>query len=480
MRYVHASTHAHVHERTAGGVLAGRGTGSARERSRSTGRVAPGRACVHQPAFAKLVALQFRQLQGVPRASADCPFRSVSGPASGRSPAPGGAVRAGSAAVDAGLRALQQDGDAAVRSGAVGQRHGHVERGRQDVRLREDRQALPLRHRRPPVVRGRRRSGACRPRRAWWARRRWRTRTGPAVLVRRFSRQDASRAVQRVDAQSPPHRSGDQNRHADHDRRQPGQADQERHRELGVRGGARSDHRHVVVARRPEARFLPVRRERRSRLFPAARSDQDSERDGHRSLSEGRRSQSGRGSARLRRRDQEGGEGRPAQRQALRQLGDRPLRLPRGLVPRWQGTAVQSHQSPSEHPGARRREPGYRRHPRDHPRGLVHGLDREHAPDGVPQGWPAVHLGVRTERLEEPVPLRSQRHAAAPADDAYELRDRVVDQGGRTGRGRVLYRPRWRQPSEAAAASRRPGRERGRQADRSEIPPHHWQLYDNV
>ena len=45
----------------------------------------------------------------------------------------------------------------------------------------------------------------------------------------------------------------------------------------------------MVVARQPQARLLPLRREQGPRLLPAARSDQAPEHDRHRGLSEGRR-----------------------------------------------------------------------------------------------------------------------------------------------------------------------------------------------
>ena len=43
-------------------------------------------------------------------------------------------------------------------------------------------------------------------------------------------------------------------------------------------------------------------------------------------------------------------EGRRARRQAVRQRRRRPLRLPRGVVARRQGTAVHPHEPPAEHP----------------------------------------------------------------------------------------------------------------------------------
>ena len=83
-----------------------------------------------------------------------------------------------------------------------------------------------------------------------------------------------------------------QDRDRPHHRRQPRAPDQVRIGQLGLRRGARSDHRDVVVARQPQARVLPLRRKPGPRLLPAARSDQAPERHRHRGLSQGRRRQS--------------------------------------------------------------------------------------------------------------------------------------------------------------------------------------------
>ena len=83
-------------------------------------------------------------------------------------------------------------------------------------------------------------------------------------------------------------------------------------------------------------------------------------------------------------------------------------------------------------------------------------------------GWKNFYLYDLSGKLLHPLTTHTSFEVASLI--------KVDEQAGR----RVLYGPRWRQPSEAAAASRRPGRERGRQADRSEIPPHRWQLHDNV
>ena len=150
-------------------------------------------------------------------------------------------------------------------------------------------------------------------------------------------------------------RSGHQGRDADHDRRQPREADQVRHGELGLRRRAGTDHRHVVVPRQPQAGLLPLRRERRARLPPPARSDQAPEHGRHRGLPEGGGAESCRRPPDLRRRDQAHVARRRSRRQALRQRGGWPLRLSRGVGARRQGTALQSHQPPAERPRARRR-----------------------------------------------------------------------------------------------------------------------------
>ena len=67
------------------------------------------------------------------------------------------------------------------------------------------------------------------------------------------------------------------------------------------------------------------------RLLPAARSDQAAEHGRHRGLPEGRRAESGRRSADLRRRLEKDDEGRRPRRQALHQRRRRPLRLSREL-----------------------------------------------------------------------------------------------------------------------------------------------------
>ena len=70
--------------------------------------------------------------------------------------------------------------------------------------------------------------------------------------------------------------------------------DQERHRQLGLRRGTRSDDGHLVVARQHEGRLLPLRREPGEGLLPADESDGRAGRARRRGVSEGRRAESDR------------------------------------------------------------------------------------------------------------------------------------------------------------------------------------------
>ena len=94
-----------------------------------------------------------------------------------------------------------------------------------------------------------------------------------------------------------------------HDRRQREGSHQVRHRQLGLRRGAAPDDRHVVVARRHEARLLSLRREQGPRLLPRSsirrrsQSTIDTE-----AYPQGRRAESDRRSVRLRRRFEAVGE----------------------------------------------------------------------------------------------------------------------------------------------------------------------------
>ena len=157
-----------------------------------------------------------------------------------------------------------------------------------------------------------------------------------------------------------------------------------------------ADDRDLVVARQPQGRLLPLRREAGARLLPADGPDADSE---HRSTSRRTRRRarrirssisssttSPRRRARKRRR---------ARRQAVRQRRRRPLRLPRRVVAGRQRAAVQPHQPPAEHPRVRRLPTPTT--------GATRVIVREEWPTGwienrppmhVPQGQQALHLGV--------------------------------------------------------------------------------------
>ena len=60
----------------------------------------------------------------------------------------------------------------------------------------------------------------------------------------------------------------------------------------------------------------------------------------------------------------------------------------------------------------------------DRPRGVADRLGREQPADALPQGRQALHLGVGAQRLDELLPLRSQRQADHAADDAHDVRGR--------------------------------------------------------
>ena len=78
-------------------------------------------------------------------------------------------------------------------------------------------------------------------------------------------------------------------------------AHQVRHGELGVRRGAEPAHGDVVVARRKEARVLPVRREQGPGFLPHAEPHEDPGHARRRGVSEAGRAESDRRSVRLRR-----------------------------------------------------------------------------------------------------------------------------------------------------------------------------------
>ena len=87
------------------------------------------------------------------------------------------------------------------------------------------------------------------------------------------------------------------------------------------------------------------------------------------------------------------GQDRRPRRQAVRQRRRRPLRLPRRLVARRQGTALQPDEPPAERHGVRRRRSGDRQVPRHRPRGMAGELGRERTADALPEGQQAASSG---------------------------------------------------------------------------------------
>ena len=73
------------------------------------------------------------------------------------------------------------------------------------------------------------------------------------------------------------------------------------------------------------------------------------------------------------------------------------------------------------------------RHPRDRPRGMADGLDREQPVDDVPQGRQALHLGIGAQRLEEPLSVRSERQADHAADTHTGFEVGIAREGRRSG-----------------------------------------------
>ncbi len=117
--------------------------------------------------------------------------------------------------------------------------------------------------------------------------------------------------------------------------------------------------------------------------------------------------------------------------------------------------------------------------PRDRPRGMADRLDREQPVDDVPQGRPALHLGIGAQRLEQLLSLRSERQADRAADVAHRLRGRIAPEGRRSRGRHLLHRARRRQLHEAAAAPRRARRHEGRAADRPGVQPHRRRMHGN-
>ena len=115
---------------------------------------------------------------------------------------------------------------------------------------------------------------------------------------------------------------------------------------------------------------------------------------------------------------------RRPRRQAVRRHRRRPLRLRGRVVSRRHGAAVEPDQPSAERPRVCRVQSGDREVPDDRPRRMAHGLGREQPAAQIPGGREALRVGVRAQRLEEPLSLRSQWPAALPADDCHDLRDR--------------------------------------------------------
>ena len=121
--------------------------------------------------------------------------------------------------------------------------------------------------------------------------------------------------------------------------------------------------------------------------------------------------------------------------------------------------ALQSHQSPAEHPRVRRRQSRHRRDSRHHPRGMADRVDPEQPVDHFLKDGQTLHLGVGAQRLEQPLSLRSDWQADRAADGAHDVRGRIVAEGGRGGRRVVLHRTRRRQLHEGAVAPSRSRRQ---------------------
>ena len=123
-------------------------------------------------------------------------------------------------------------------------------------------------------------------------------------------------------------------RHADHHRRQQGEAHQVRHRPCWVYGEELGQtNRDVVVARQPEARVLSLRRiaGRPTTTCSSTQTKLQSEVDTE-AYPESRHAESDRRSAHLRRRDEEDHDARRPRRKAVRQRRRRPLRVSRAVV----------------------------------------------------------------------------------------------------------------------------------------------------
>ncbi len=68
--------------------------------------------------------------------------------------------------------------------------------------------------------------------------------------------------------------------------------------------------------------------------------------------------------------------------------------------------------------------------PRHRARGMADRLGGQPAADAAARGREAVHLGIRSQRLDQLLPLRSERQADQPDHDAHDVRSRRDRQAG--------------------------------------------------
>ena len=108
----------------------------------------------------------------------------------------------------------------------------------------------------------------------------------------------------------------------------------------------------------------------------------------------------------------------------------------------------------------------------DRARGVAGELGRELADDALPEGRQALHLGVGAHRLPQLLPVRSDRQAARDADAAIRSRSANIVHVDEASQRALLHGAQRRQPHEAAAAPRGPGRQGRSAADRSEAQSH--------
>ena len=231
--------------------------------------------------------------------------------------------------------------------------------------------------------------------------------------------------------------------------------------------------RDLVVARQPQGRVLPLRREAGARLLPAARSDQDSEheRRSRRIRRPARRIRSSTCSCttspRRRRTKIDVRDGKPFDNDVVGHYVYRVSWSPDGRELLFNRTNrrqnILEFVAASPDTGA---SAGHR------PRGVADRLGREPAADAVPEGQPALHLGVGAQRLDNfyLYDLSGKLITPLTTHTTFEVGGR---RQGRRGCGRaLLHRPRRRQPHEAAAAPRRARRQGRRPPHRSGVPPH--------